>query len=168
VLDRHLIIGQEVTIEELKNYSSSYGRDFGTRELIPTYSDNVRVASVQDPDWHKIKETYGQGGSSSSYGELDPNSRIGSSNYYGPRQQVASGRVYGDFKYVILWHGRECYVVRPNIKTTNGIIHIIDYPFIAPSDVVAGSTGLVVPTWILLVTIGLSLCPLISRHFSQL
>lgn len=114
--------------------SSAFGREFGIRHPIPTYSDSIRVASIQDRDWEKVKDSYGQGGSgySSSSGRT----------YYGPQQ--TSTRVYGDYKYVLLWFNQESYVVQPNVKTANGIIHIIDYPFISPSDVVAGAQNQVI------------------------
>ena len=126
-MDRHLILNQELTIEELKNYSSIYGKEFGVRWPISTITDVVRIASVDDPDWETVKERYGEVTYVSS----------GVGGYRRPAS--TSGRVYGDFKYVLLWYNKEAYVVRPNIKTTNGIIHIIDLPLILPGDVVAGS-----------------------------
>jgi len=58
------------------------------------------------------------------------------------RPQTGSGRVYGDYKHVLFWYNKEAYVVRPDIRTTNGIIHIIDLPLVSPGDVVAGAARL--------------------------
>jgi hypothetical protein len=116
-------------MEELKNYSSTYGREHGVRWPVSTLTDAVRVASVDDGDWEAAREKYGEVSYVSS----------GSGGYRRPASTSPIGRVYGDFKYVLFWYGKEAYVVRANIKTTNGIIHIIDLPLVLPSDVVAGA-----------------------------
>nr|XP_022909575.1 fasciclin-1-like [Onthophagus taurus] len=41
--------------------------------------------------------------------------------------------------FIIHWQGKKIQVFRPNIECTNGIIHVIDYPFIDKGDIVVSS-----------------------------
>lgn len=37
--------------------------------------------------------------------------------------------------YTIYWNHRNIHVFRPDVECTNGIIHVIDHPFLEDSDI---------------------------------
>lgn len=41
--------------------------------------------------------------------------------------------------FMIHWKGERIQVFRPNVECTNGIIHVIDYPFLKEDDIVVSS-----------------------------
>lgn len=60
--------------------------------------------------------------------------------------------------YTITWNQRNIHVFRPDVECTNGIIHVIDHPFLIESDIrVSGVSPLTSATHMLVGSIAMAL-----------